>query len=158
MARATFYEVFGNLDEAFRFGVAAGNSRLREAVEAELAKGECWPRRIDGMVSALLETAEAEQGLVGLGLHFSWKDGFGSGPYDPALVELVTGALRAGRRSAPKPGPPPLTEELLAFGLLFIISERLKRGEASSLAGLKGEMVRLLQQPFLAGAQAPACT
>jgi len=156
MARATFYELFANLDEAFRFGVAEANAKLRAAVEAELAKGERWPGRIDAMVAALLRTAEAEPALVGLGLLFAWKGDLGIGPYDPALVELLTGALRSGRRSAPKPGPPPMTEELLAFGVLFIISERLKRGEAGSLAALKEEMVRLLQQPFLGQPQALA--
>jgi len=70
------------------------------------------------------------------------------GPFDPELVQALAGVIRSGRRSGPEPDPGPRAEELVAYGVLAVVAERLRRDEVESLPGLAAELSELVTMPF----------
>lgn len=149
MARATFYELFGNRDQALNFAAELGNRRLKEAVQNSLDGNVGWQDRVRAALEALIEAVEAEPYLSELCLAHSWVGReLTSGPYDPELVEELAGVLRPNRNEAPNPGPSPRTGELLAYAALSVIAQRLRNEEVESLRKLGGELSEVVM-PFL---------
>lgn len=154
MARNTFYELFANTAEAVRFATATGNARLRKAIDDGLASGGGWQQRTEAAIERLLDTVEADPELAELCLvHAPGRHAI-EAPFDPDLVQTLAGILRPGRREGPKPGPGPHAEEIIAFAILGVIAGRLRRGEASSLRSLAGELSTLAALPFREGGSA----
>lgn len=129
MGRPTFYELFGGQEDALRWAIDLGNRRLREAVEAAASEDLPQGARVEATVRALEEAMEREPTLIELSLvHGCGRLEPGVGPHDPKLVEELADAL-AG--------------ELLAHALLWLIGDRLRRGEADSLGG--GQLTKLVE-------------
>lgn len=148
MARNTFYELFANREEVVEFALELGNARLRKAIEDGVASGGRWQRRIEAAIERLLDTVEDDPHMAELCLVHGAGAENANAPFDSDLVETVAGILRPGRKDAPSPGPGPFTEELVAYGILRVVAERLRRGEAESLRGLAGELSELATRPF----------
>ena len=149
MARNTFYELFGNSDDAFRRSLEFAGGKLRSAIDAALDHEGTWAERIGRVIEALLRTAAEEPDLAALSLlHYGGTPGARS-PFDPVVVDSLAGVLRPGRKEVPTILPGPRTEELIAYGILGVIAERLRRGEPEALAALAGELTELALRPFL---------
>lgn len=149
MARATFYELFGSREEALEFSIELGSTRLRKAIENPLG-AMTWEGRIGATIESLLAAAEAAPHLSELSLLYGWNPGEQPhGPFDRRLVETLAGAIRAGRQGASKPSPGARTEELLTYGVLWIVAERLRRGDGDSLQELGRELTEFVLLPFL---------
>ena len=150
MARNTFYELFGNREEAVRYAAEFGNRRLWEAIDQASDHKGPWAQRVETIISQLLVTAEAAPDLTELCLlHARGGEGV-SVPYDEQLVQTLAGVIRPGRGDGAEAAPGPRTEELLAYAILSVIATRLNRGEAEALSGLQGELAALATGPFLA--------
>lgn len=149
MARNTFYELFGNSDEAFRSTLEFASGKLRSAIDVALDDEGPWAARIGRVIGALLATAAEEPDLAALSLlHYGGTPG-ATGPFDPAVIDSLAGALRPGRKEVPALLPGPRTEELIAYGILGVIAERLRRGEPETLTALATELTELALRPFL---------
>lgn len=148
MARNTFYELFANRQDAIRFALELGNARLKQAIKEGAASGERWPRRMGAIIESLLDTVVGDPRLAELCLVHGRGFNDAGAPFDPGLVETLAGVIRPARRSSPKPGPGPRTEELIAYGVLSVIAERLRREEAGPSRVLAGELSELAVLPF----------
>jgi AcrR family transcriptional regulator len=150
IARNTFYELFGARGEAFDYALALGNGKLRSAIDGAVARPGSWKDRVEAAIAALIEVAETEPALVELCLVHGQAAAGAQVPFDRDLVQTLAGVLRPGRAEGNQPEPPPSTEELLAYGILAVIAERLRRHEAKSLQALDGELTALATAPFFA--------
>lgn len=150
MGRATFYELFATREEAVRSAVDLGNDRLRAAIDLAAGGGGSAQERVARVIERMVGVVEIDPHLAELSLVHAKEAGGAQMPFDVRLVETLAGVLRALRRSTPKPGPPPRTEELLAHAILAVISERLRQGEVDALPALGGELAEIATRPFLA--------
>jgi len=149
IARNTFYELFANRHDAVRYSVELGNRRLREAIDRGADQGGGWQNRVRGVISTLLAEVAAEPALAELSLvQGGVVERPPVGPFDPALIESFAGVLHAGRRERQQPLPGPRTEELLACGILTVVAQRLRRGEAETLPTLSSELAEIAMLPF----------
>lgn len=148
IARSTFYGQFENIEDALGQAVEFGSARLRGAIDAGADCEGTWDRRTGEVVSALLAAASAEPALAELCLVHACARPDVAGPLEPAVVEALAGVLRARRRSVPGPGPGLRTEELIAYGILAVIAERLRHGGAATLPDLSEELTALAVLPF----------
>ena len=144
-----FYEHFDDPEAAVRHAFAVGNARLKESIDDGAAGGDPWPRRMETMIARLLDTVEDDPSLAALCLVYGGCAGGPAAPFASGLVQTLAGVIRPGRRHGPEPGPGPRAEELVAYGVLGVIAERLRRDEADSLRGLAGELSELVTMPFL---------
>jgi len=137
-------------DRALDLAIGVGNERLRKAiVDADPGEGE-WRERVETVVAGLLEAAADEPELAELCLvHAQGMDTY-PGPFDLDLVEALAAVLSAGREGEAQAAtaPPASVEELAAYGILGVVSERLRRGEADSLRELGDELSELATLPF----------
>lgn len=139
MARGTFYDLFGGLQNAARYAAELGCERLREAVE-EGARGEGpWEDRLEAAITGLLETARQEPALAELCLVHTrgWMTGEDGRPCESELVEALAGLLDEPGNDKTR-GPLAL---LAAYGVLSIIGQRLRGDDAKALDGLAGELI-----------------
>jgi hypothetical protein len=143
-----FHELFDDPEAAVRHAFAVGNARLKEAIADGAAGGDPWPRRMETMIDRLLDTVEKDPSLAALCLVYGRRAGGPAAPFESGLVQALAGVIRPGRQHGPKPGPGPRAEELVAYGVLGVIAERLRRDEADSLRGLEGELSELVTMPF----------
>jgi hypothetical protein len=126
--------------------VALGNARLKKAI-VDGAAGDGWQKRVEATLERLLDTVEADPYLAELCLvHASGLEAAAT-PFDPVLVQTLAAALRPKRNEGPEARPGPRIEELVAVGILSVVAERLRRGEAESLRGLAGELSVLATGP-----------
>lgn len=155
VARSTFYELFDNSSDAFRGALELANSKLRLSIDTAAGLPGTWPKRIGNVLTALVATAAEEPRLAELSLVHGCAYAGASIPFDPALVETLAGVLRPGRKAGgPLPGP--RTEEIIAFGILAVIAERLRRREPDTLDEvLAEELTQLAVRPFLIDRASP---
>jgi AcrR family transcriptional regulator len=149
MARNTFYELFDNREDALRYAVAAGNRRLRDAIDRAADQDGGWEKRTKAALRELLAEVAAAPGLAELCLaQGSSVEQPQAIPFDPALIETLAGILRAGRPERSQPGPGPRLEELLACGILSVIAKRLREGDIGGLPNLATELFELVSLLF----------
>lgn len=158
IARATFYRLFKDSEEALLYACELGSRSLREAIEAGADEEEDWRERVESAIAALLSAARAEPYLAELCLlHARVHANPVRGPYDPELVAALAEVIGQGRAEASCWDPGSQTEELLASGIFSIVGERLWRGEARRLGELTGELTALATTPFLSGIETERC-
>lgn len=148
MARNTFYELFDDRGDALSYAVRAGNAKLKRAIDEGATGSDDWLPVLRMTMDSLLEAVAADPRLAELCLVHGRVVESVASPFDPELVQTIAGVLRPGRRGGPAPGPGPRTEELIAYGILSVIAERLRRGDVDSLRGLGGELSDLASRPF----------
>jgi len=149
MARATFYDQFPNGGRAIEYANDLGNRKLIEAVNAAADTPGGWERRVEGMIDRLIEAVLSEPELSELCLVHGRGSGKCGGPVHPDLMQALAAILRPGRRERPKPPPAPRTEELIAYGIVAVISDHLRRGDLDELRGLGRDLTQLATLPFL---------
>jgi len=146
--RQAFYQLFDNVKDALAYSWRASRLGLLAVVARATAEGAGWPERVAAVISALLERAESEPHLVELYLTYDQAALDDRGPFDDTVVSAIAGVLRPGRPGTGHPSPGPPSEELITFGILSVIAERLRRGEAASLTELAPELTLVATLPF----------
>ncbi len=141
IARNTFYDVFKGQEEALLYSYELGNRRLREALEGVDSCGGT----LEETVEALLAAAEREPYLIEHCLVHGRGLIHGTGPYDPTLVEVLAAALGEARGGTREGDVNSTVEELLALGILSLISSHLRRGETRSLTTLSGPLAQFVR-------------
>ncbi len=142
VSRATFYALFENQRAALRYADQLGIRWLKEAIEGAAPEGGPWQARVEATMVGLLEVARGEPHLTELCLN---------GPHDEGLIAALTALLGEGRAEGEDTGPSPRTEELLAHGILAIVTDRLQRGELDGLDELSGALAEVATAPFRNG-------
>jgi AcrR family transcriptional regulator len=149
MARNTFYDLFEDRGDALSYAMKTGNAKLGRAVDEGAAGAGEWLLILRLTMDRLLDAVAADPHLAELCLLHSRTIEGDASPYDPELVQAIAKVVRFGRREGAAPGPGPRTEELIAYGVLSVIAERLRRGDLESLRGLGGEFSDLASRPFI---------
>ncbi len=152
IARNTFYEYFGSKAECIDWACAEGHRRLFGAAEESYAAAETWRARIDAALGTLLRAAAADPALSELCLIHSMALVDREVMDRDAGVKALSRLLDEGRGAGGRVDPPPMTAELIAGGLISVISTRLRRGEADRLPTLQAELVEFSVGRFLADA------
>lgn len=144
MARGTFYELFENQDDAFRYAIETGQKALTEAIAQAAEEPGAWEERVERVIAALLVAVEDDRCLAELCLlHSAGRMGAGIGPYDPAIVAALSQVLEPPRAEDQEREPRPWVAELLARGILSVTAERLRRREVTGLRELAPELAEL---------------
>lgn len=127
ISRATFYALFDNQQDAWRYTEGLGGRLLKEAIGAAAAEAEPWEAKVEASMASLLEMACDEPHLTELCLN---------GQADLELVSILAELFGEGRGDNEDEALGPCTEELLARGTLAIVVDRLRRGALEELAKL----------------------
>lgn len=158
VARVTFYENFENreacllgiFDEAF--------AEMRRRTDAAIAAESEWPRQVRAAIAAFLDFAAAEPALARTCLIESMAAG-------PAAMERYEQALRSyspvlmqGRELAAGLEELPGTqlEDSIVGGIVWMVHQRLLRGEVEEIRGLLPTMVEFALGPYLGEERAAA--
>lgn len=151
ISRSTFYQVFKNVDSTLKYACELGNLQLREAIEGAAQEPGAWEARMVAGIATLLETAESEPYLATLCLvHGSGLLDPAIGPHDPDLIAAIAALFAEGEAVRS-----PQFDELLAYGILSIIADRLRRGEFSGLQNLSDPLTDIVRIQLL-GHRRPA--
>lgn len=150
MARNSFYEVFGGVEDCLRFGAAEGFEAIFAGVREASAAETAWPARLNAGVTSFYAGAAAEPLLA----EFCLVHSFGIGGAAPehgfeAGVVLLAELLADGRQSGGTELPaPPTAEEYLARMMISLASLTLRSGAADTLPAHRREMVVLALNTF----------
>jgi AcrR family transcriptional regulator len=147
VARKTLYDNFDGKEDLFLAAVDASLVEVRERVETACRETEgVWQKRVEAGLSAFLDFV-AEQPGAGRMCMIEAVSAIPSSAsrYDAALrgyVDLL-------RRSTPADlGLPDTTEETLVGGVAWIISQQIRRGEASDAPDLLSELSEFVLSPY----------
>jgi AcrR family transcriptional regulator len=151
VARVTFYENFENREGCLLalFDEAIGEMRRR--AEAAIAAEAEWSTQVRAVISSFLEYVVAEPALARTCLIESMT----AGPkamerYEQAL-QSYSPILREGRRFAGDLDglPGSLLEDSIIGGIVWMVHQRLLRGEVEEIPGLLPTMVEFALAPYL---------
>lgn len=142
MARGTFYDLFGGLENATRYAAELGCGRLRAAVEEAAERPRPWADRVGAAIAALLETAEQDPALTELCLVHTrgWVIGEDGRTCEAEPAEALAGLLGEGGERTNS-----AMAELVAYGILSVIAERLRRKETDTFGALAGELTEIAE-------------
>ncbi len=158
VARVTFYENFKNREDCLLacFDAALEETRRRTAAAAAVERD--WPAKVRAEIAAFLEYVIEEPALARTCLIESLAAG-------PAAMQRYEGALqsyapslRRGRELAAGLAdlPGTLLEDSLIGGIVWMVHQRLLRGEVDAILGLLPTMVEFVLAPYLGAESAAA--
>lgn len=155
IARATFYELFRNREEAYEFAVSAAAERLtKAAVSGGAGSGS---ERLERGLAALLGAVEAAPRQAEMCLvHGSGMSRRTCTPYPAELLVGLTGALERAVPEGDGPGVSSLTSELVACAILAVITQRLRRRDEAAIGDLLAPLWNFTNEALLLPATAAA--
>jgi AcrR family transcriptional regulator len=155
VSRATFYECFANREDCLLggFDEAVGEGR-RRAVLAASDEDE-WPAQIRAGLAAVLDYVAAEPALARTCL----VESVTAGPtamerYDQGLKSSAPAFLRGRELAGESSELPETLEDSIVGGIVWMIHQRLLRGEADQVPGLLGTMLEFALGPYLGESRA----
>lgn len=146
MARSSFYELFENIDDALEQGVALACRRLRAKIEATPGADFSWSESTAAMIARLLDEISSEPELANLCLCRAGSS-YKTRSAEPDLLDALVAVIGRGREESSERMLLPQTEMFLASGVLSVIAERVRKGDAAGLPSLAGELTALLTMP-----------
>jgi AcrR family transcriptional regulator len=150
VSRATYYEYFENREDCLLAGFDAALAELRQRTAAAAEAEEEWPLRIRAGLAAFLEYAAEDPALARTCLVESMT----AGPpamerYEAALASFAP-AFAQGREAAAEANELPETlEDSIVGGIVWMVHQRLLRGEVEQIAGLLPTMLEFALAPYL---------
>lgn len=149
VARATFYEHFENREAcllaAFDAAVEELDRRIAAAVEPETD----WPLRVRAGLSAFLAYLVEDPAVARTCLVESVTAGTAAMErYDRAL-KSYSPAFARGREFAGADDLPETLEDSIVGGIVWMVHQRLQRGEIDQIRGLLGTMLEFALVPYL---------
>ncbi|HEY0318296.1 MAG TPA: TetR/AcrR family transcriptional regulator [Solirubrobacterales bacterium] len=152
VARVTFYDNFDNREECllacFEHGIEEARSRMAAAVVP--AEGRPWAQLVRAGLAALLHYVASEPAIARTCL----VETVTAGPKALAYYERALGSFTfffsEGRRLADQGEELPGTlEESIVGGIVFMIHQRLVRGETDKIRELLPTMLEMSIAPYL---------
>lgn len=158
VARVTFYENFENREDCLLACFDAGLEEVRRRTAAAAALEREWPRKVRAEIAAFLDYVVEEPALARTCL----IEALAAGPaatrrYEEALQGYAP-SLRRGRELADGLAdlPGTLLEDSLVGGVVWMVHQRLLRGEVDAIPGLLPTMVEFVLAPYLGEERAAA--
>jgi AcrR family transcriptional regulator len=157
VARVTFYENFENREACLLACFDEALAEVRRRVEVAGAGEPEWPGRVRAAVAAFLDYVVAEPALARTCL----IESMAAGPaamqrYEQALQSFAP-LLLQGRTLAPELAALPETlEDSIVGGIVWMVHQRLLRGELDAVPGLLPTMVEFALAPYLGEERAVA--
>jgi AcrR family transcriptional regulator len=152
VARVTFYDNFDNREDCllacFEYGIEEARSRMAAAALA--AEGRDWPQLVRAALAALLDYVASEPAMARTCL----VETVTAGPKALAHYERALGSFTfffsEGRQLADYGQELPGTlEESIVGGIVFMIHQRLVRGETEEIRDLLPTMLEMSVAPYL---------
>lgn len=151
VARVTFYENFENREACLLalFDEAIGEMRRRAedalAVEAE------WPVKVRTVIATFLEYVVEEPAIARTCLIESMAAGHAAMDRYEQALQSYSPILREGRALAGglEELPGTLLEDSIIGGIVWMVNQRLRRGELEEIVGLRATIVEFALGPYL---------
>ncbi len=158
VARVTFYENFENREACL---LACFDRALEEAhrrTEAAIAAEAEWPRQVRAAIEAFLEFVVEEPALARTCLIESLTAGPAAMERYEQALQSYSPVLRHGRELAGEVAelPGTLLEDSIIGGIVWMVHQRLLRGEVDAIPGLLPTMVEFALVPYLGEERAAA--
>lgn len=159
IARNTFYDNFASKEDGFLaaqdYAVEESLARIVEAAE----EVEGWEARLAAGLGAFLKYVASEPGLARTCIVEALSAGEAAQErYEDSLQAFVP-LLRLGRESSPRGDDLPDTlEETIAGGILWIIFQRIVRGETERVEALLPDLVDFALTPYIGAESAQRAT
>jgi AcrR family transcriptional regulator len=155
VSRATFYENFENREDCLLACFAEAEGEVRQRIAEAEAEASDWPEQVRAALVAFLGFVAANPALARTCLVESVSAG-------PAALESYEGALqsfaplfRGGRGFRDAEGELPETlEDMIVGGVVWMVRQRLLRGEVEQLPELLPTMLEFALAPYLGEARA----
>jgi AcrR family transcriptional regulator len=150
MTKKTFYAYFPNREEALLACLDDAAEEARRRILTALTGQEEWPEQIRAGLAAFLDYVAAEPALARTCL----VETMGAGAralerYENALRSF-TPLLRGGRDLRDPGAPlPDILEDTMVGGIVWMIHQRLLRGEAAVVPGLLPRILKFVLTPYL---------
>jgi AcrR family transcriptional regulator len=150
VSRATFYENFANREECLLAGFAAALAEARRRIDAAAAGAEEWPDQVRAAIFAFLDYAASEPALARTCLVESMTAGpVAMEHYEQALQSFAP-LFHRGRELLAGEGELPETlEDSIVGGIVWMIHQRLLRGEAAAIPALLPTTLAFALGPYL---------
>jgi AcrR family transcriptional regulator len=147
VARKTLYDNFDGKEDLFLTAFSTANRELMMAVEAACAENDgIWQKRIEAGLAAVLEFfAERPAAARMCMVEALSATPAASARYDAAVEQFVEKL----RLNTPADlGRPGTLEETLVGGVAWILSQQIRRGEASQIVDLLPELSEFVLSPY----------
>lgn len=150
VSRATFYENFANREDCLLACFEEAAAELRRRIVAAAAEVEGWPEQVRAALEAGLGFAASEPALARTCL----VEVMTAGPrameaYEEALRSFAP-LLLAGREVDGASAELPETlEDSIVGGVVWMVHQRLLRGEVDAIPGLLPTMLAFVLGPYL---------
>jgi AcrR family transcriptional regulator len=152
VARVTFYENFENREDCllacFEQGIEEARSRM--AAAALPAEGRDWPQQVRAGLAALLDYVASEPALARTCLVETMTAGPKALAHYERALESFTFFFSEGRQVVDQAEELPGTlEESIVGGIVWMIHQRLQRGELDEIRGLLPTVLEFSLAPYL---------
>lgn len=152
-----FYAHFAGKHDCLLQAYAKIVDEERERIAAAVPADASWPQQLCAAIAALLRSIAAEPAKARVALiEFQTGGEEALRRHGETLDEAVS-LLRPGRAlGGASPEPPRTFEEATVSGLLWLLQQRVVRGELEDLGSLLGEMAEMILDPYIGPERARA--
>jgi AcrR family transcriptional regulator len=161
VSRRTFYELFSDRDDCFLAAFDDAITRFANEVIPAYEQPAIWREKIRAGLCALLQVLDYDPGMGRLVIVETLGAGAKALERRSRVLAQVITAVDEGRREAKRSdGPPPLTAEGVAGGVLSVLHARLLEGNPGRLIAcprmgeLAGPLMGMIVLPYLGPAAA----
>lgn len=155
VSRTTFYENFGNKDEAVVVAHEVIFERFLGLVFRACNAASEWPFKVKSVIDAALDYAAVEPAQVGLLTLDALSANVEMAQQVLTSTEHLAALLSRGRDLSEEAAAlPELTEKSVIGALTAIVSSRIANGEADRLPELAPQLVEVALTPYLGAAEA----
>jgi len=145
-----FYAHFDGKDDCLLQAYAGIVGEAREQIGAAVPADIPWPQQLCAALAELLRAIAAEPAKARIALVEIQTGGEAALRRHGATQDEVVALLRQGRALGGKdPEPPATFEEATVSGLVWLLQQRVVRGELDDLGALLGEMAEMILDPYL---------
>ena len=145
-----FYAHFEGKDDCLLQAYARIVDEERERIAAAVPAEASWPQQLCAALAELLRAIAAEPAKARIALVEIQTGGAAALRRHGEMQDEAVALLRAGRaQSGADPEPPATFEEATVSGLVWLLQQRVVRGELEDLGDLLGEMAEMILDPYL---------
>ncbi len=150
-----FYELFADKEDCFVAAFERIAAETREALVAAVPADLPWPEQIHAGLATLVELIVADRARARVALVEVQAAGPAAFARYEAATEGAVAKLREGRAFGGKAAQLSDTlEETIIGGIVWILHQRLVKGEAEKVEGMLGELTQIALGPYLGEAEA----
>ena len=154
-SQRTFYDNFGNRDEALISALDSGASQMLAAALPVYRSASEWQERLRGTVAALFGFAVAEPEYTRLGAMEMYANGKKAQVQREVVGELMEGLLKPGYELAPQ--TPKVDVEAIGGAVYALLYEQaMRKGPKQDLARMVAVAIYVALAPFVGAAEAYA--